>query len=533
MAENLVINGVTYPGVNILSMTNTAGATVPYAKVLTIPDYWQDHLAGKIADIRARQDAGGKDSFSFVVIADMHYPSNLGNHAPLLAEYICQKCDIHYVLLLGDVRTRGLRNTKEDVLAEFDALEIILEPIRHRTLQTQGNHDAGYGSGDYDGDGDADTYAFELSHAEIYNRIYRKTGMVGACHFDSSGTGYWVDDVSNRVRYIVLNTQNTSEEKNPDGTSKYPSMWLFRFGQSQFDLTIEALNSVPGDDWGVVLAGHCPITTTEIGDRDLMQGMLAAYKKKEAYTGEYAGTAAGGAAYTNLAEPLPDNTTDTTKWVNGYRYGSSGGPSAQAGTTLSNLIPCKKGDVIRIKGVTLRENTDRIAVFYPGSENGTRGYFNNGITASNTPVSYDGLSDGVYKFTISSTSTEEIYGFRFAMPTPDDASAVIVTVNEEIIESSGPGYDYVSVDADFSKAKGNLVGYFAGHTHADTDSSSAGFPVVTTRCDAKQENTDALKAERVAGTTTEQSFDVFTVNRKTGKIYATKIGAGADREIGY
>ena len=35
------------------------------------------------------------------------------------------------------------------------------------------------------------------------------------------------------------------------------------------------------------------------------------------------------------------------------------------------------------------------------------------------------------------------------------------------------------------------------------------------------------------GDITEQSFDVFTVNRAERKIYATKIGAGTDREISY
>jgi hypothetical protein len=38
---------------------------------------------------------------------------------------------------------------------------------------------------------------------------------------------------------------------------------------------------------------------------------------------------------------------------------------------------------------------------------------------------------------------------------------------------------------------------------------------------------------RVTRTITEQSFDVFTVNKAERKIYATKIGAGDDREIAY
>ena len=114
---------------------------------------------------------------------------------------------------------------------------------------------------------------------------------------------------------------------------------------------------------------------------------------------------------------------------------------------------------------------------------------------------------------------------------------VVVTVNEEITYTTtegegGSAYDAVNVDIDFSDAKGELIGYFGGHVHSDTQ-ADVGFPIITTRCDAKEENVASLKAEKVVGTATEQSFDVFTVNRKTKKIHATKIGAGSDRTIGY
>lgn len=138
----------------------------------------------------------------------------------------------------------------------------------------------------------------------------------------------------------------------------------------------------------------------------------------------------------NRAYPLPNNTTDTTKWVNGYRF-SATGISAQSGTTLSNDIrPCTGGDVIRIKGVTLREENDRIAIHYVGGDTNSYvvGYFNRGITSgTSTPVVYNGLIDGAYTFTLSNWGNYVIDGFRFAMPTPTDPSSVIITVNEEIV----------------------------------------------------------------------------------------------------
>lgn len=509
-----------------------------------LPDYWEQYLPDKIAAIKARQDEGGKDCFSFVVMADMHYPSNLGKLSPSIAKRILDKCDIKYALCLGDVQTRGCHNTKELLLAENEQIEEMFSPVRNRLLQTEGNHDGSYGWLDRDGDGaynntDTDenlkepaqreTYVNNLTPAELHSAIYRKVGLVGDVHFDESGSGYYIDDTANKVRYIVLNTHCNDYELQEDGTSKYPKMWVFRFTQSQFDLVIEALNNIPSASWGVIVAGHCPLFQ-EIGDREIMQGVLNAYKNKTTYTGEYAGTAEGGAAYTNLAEPLPNNTTDKTKWVNGYRISSTEiTTSSGAGKTTCNPIPIKAGDVIRIKGVSFVANVDRAGLFGADATNvGSVQYVS---ALPNSEVGYV-LNGDVHEFTVLSTNTAYKH-FRCTFNTPTNPEDIIITLNEPIVESSGGGYDAVSVDCDFSNAKGELVGYFSGHIHSDNVHSSYGFNIISTRCDAKEEHTESLKNERVAGTTTEQSFDVFTVNRATKKIYATKIGAGSNREIDY
>lgn len=94
------------------------------------------------------------------------------------------------------------------------------------------------------------------------------------------------------------------------------------------------------------------------------------------------------------------------------------------------------------------------------------------------------------------------------------------------------GWDAVTIQADFTQASGEVIAAVAGHSHADT-AGIYGIPVITTRCDAAEENDSQQKAERVAGTTTEQSFDVFTVDRGSRTIHVTKIGAGEDRTIPY
>ena len=515
-----------------------------------IPEYWNEHLAEKIETIKALHRQYGKDCFSFVHIVDMHYPSNLGKRSPLIANKIMDETQIKYALLNGDLQSRGCHSTKEQLMAENELILTMLEPLKDKALLQKGNHDGAYGWLDRDGSGgynnsdssgnvypenERESYVHNLTPQEFHEYCYRKVGMVGEVHFDETGTAYYIDDTANNARFIGLNTQCNDYELQEDGTQKYPTMWLMRFTQPQFDFLInEALINGVNDRTKIVVFGHVPLWQ-EIGDKDLMCGVLKAYKDKSTYSGTYAGTAKS-TAYTNLAEPLPTNTTDTSKWVNNYRISSSG-ISTESGTTLSNIIPCKSGDTIRIKGVTLRSSKDRVAVYYNNLE-GTMaansiapGYFQNGVVSGqDTVATYNGLEDGVYSFTVSNWGEYVVTGFRFAMPTPTDASAVVVTVNEEIVEGTASGFDAVSVSCDFTEAKGEFVGYFAGHVHYDHCTTDKGFPIITSRCDAKEENDSTLKAERVAGTITEQSFDVFTVT--PSKIYATKIGAGSDRVIG-
>ena len=133
---------------------------------------------------------------------------------------------------------------------------------------------------------------------------------------------------------------------------------------------------------------------------------------------------------TNLAIPNATNTTDTSMWVNNYRFSSSG-LAAQAGTSVSNKIQIKKGDTIKISGVTLRENTDRLYVNIiegDGEEGQAIGYFNSSVLSGGSKImSYKGYEDGVYTFFVENEYTGTINYFRFAMPTPTDFSKVKVT----------------------------------------------------------------------------------------------------------
>ena len=500
-----------------------------------IPEYWQAHIAEKAETIRALQDAGGRNAVSFVVMTDLHHYSNLGKRAPALARKLMDACDIKYALVLGDTQNRGSWTTKELVETEFAAVAEMLAPIEDRMLRTQGNHDGTWGAAL-----DGLTYPYNYTPQEIYSRIYRKSHMIPGVHTDKSGTGYYVDDAAAHFRYIVLNSQCNEYGLNADGSAKYNNRTVFRFTQSQYDMLADALMTMP-EGWAVAVFSHVPVNNSYAelfggsnGDHVLMRNMLKAYRSKTAFSGSFAGTAGAAPSYTNRAGIITANS----------RVSSSGAVKDSTGGAVTDLIPCKQGDVIRIKGLDIMSeylpdgtNSPAIAaydasgtclgVIYPKSRADAFGTAD-GVT---TYTLFHATDDGVTQVSgLSGAASIRIGGI------PIEGQEIIVTVNEEITESSGgAGYDAVRVTADFTQAKGDFVGYFSGHMHADYvyGYGDFGINIITIRCDAKEENDSTLNAERVAGTVTEQCFDVFTVNTKERIIYATRIGAGADRVIEY
>ena len=486
-------------------------AMVKPVEVDTIPEYWDAHLADKIADIKVLQDEGGKDCFAFVVMTDLHYPQNLGKRSPLLAKRIMDECDIKYAVCLGDTQTRGCHATKADLLAENVLIDAMLAPLKGRLLRTQGNHDGNYGKHD------GKTYAYRLPVEQLHGHIYRPVGMVGDAHFDASGTGYYIDDIAAKVRYIVLNTHNTAYEVDENGVQKYKNQSTFRFCQSQYDLVVEALTTIPSDDYGVVVCGHVPIATgyadnwggTE-GDAKTMRGLLSAFDKKTAYSREWAGTEGATGGYDNLFSTDGDGFKDE-----GTKYYTNWLPYDQTDNDGT-------GTVYHIQGATPYKFQFKTA----GGTASTQQYATAANVQANAASDYD---SGVVLFQHNTNSTDYKWvQFEVRKALADD---VVITANQPIIEASGGGYDAVAIDADFTAAKGELVGYFAGHMHADYvyPKSDYGVNIITTRCDGVEENDGALKAERQADSITEQSFDVFVVNKRVGKISAVKIGAGDDR----
>ncbi len=483
----------------------------------TLPDYWETYLPDKIAAIKALQAAGGKNCFSFIVMSDIHYSSNLGKRSPAIAKRIMDECDIRYALVLGDSQGSGSLASLEFTQEEWNNIHTMFKPIADRALFQCGNHDGSWGAALSDGT----TYPYNFTPEELYTLVQNKTYAHHDVVTDESGTGYYIDDVPHKVRYILLNTTCNEYVENADGSAKYNNMTHARYTQSQYDMLIEALTTVKSG-WSVVVASHVPPNdayadyfggdTTE-GDAVIMRGLLKAYKNKTSYTASWDGTA-GGTSYTNLFDP-------------------SGAGFYNDGTNIySNWIPYTSGTTYHIKG--WEDNNASWANPYKMHFSDTADAAYSGGTGlmycSNANVTAKTTADYDSSVRLIRHDTDYYTYIQFYFASQTNVDNIIITANEPIAEG-GAGYDAVSVDVDFSDANGDLISYFAGHMHKDYLYSNTdygfGFNIITTACDADL-NTSVAHTE---GTVTEQSFDVFTVNRKTGTIYATKIGAGEDREI--
>ena len=93
----------------------------------------------------------------------------------------------------------------------------------------------------------------------------------------------------------------------------------------------------------------------------------------------------------------------------------------------------------------------------------------------------------------------------------------------------------VSVDADFSKyTRGEIITVLAGDVHRDKiDCSEAGVPYIFTANAVMYYSGSASAVPRTDGDKSELLFDIITIDKKTGKIYITRVGAGEDRETEY
>jgi hypothetical protein len=129
-----------------------------------------------------------------------------------------------------------------------------------------GNHDGAWG--------DSSCYYYkQLPLETMYNLIYRKQAMDYRRVSGDNGTYYYLDNESQKMRFVFLNTHNTPRyAENEDGTAVYDRFHTDCLGQVQLDWLINTALKVPGG-YTICLFMHAPY----VGDYSQLVAIVDAF----------------------------------------------------------------------------------------------------------------------------------------------------------------------------------------------------------------------------------------------------------------
>ena len=278
-----------------------------------IPEYWQPHLAEKIAHIRGLQNP---NTAGFGLIADFHCGVN-AMHSPALMEKILTDCEIPYFYNAGDFVSGMGIIAPEDLLMEIRVSRELFGRIADKQLMALGNHDMAYSTYEpplY--------YAEFLTKEELDEHIFNPQKAFPNRVFGPGGA-FYADDARGKLRHITLNTHDTpSDDKGPDGFAVYNKFRLTGFRQDQLDWLAQVALQVPDRDWTVVLCTHESLdydTGACYYNADLLLGIINAFRKHTVFRGNN--------CYENItgydAEVSVDFTGkggDFAVWVGGHTH---------------------------------------------------------------------------------------------------------------------------------------------------------------------------------------------------------------------
>lgn len=147
-------------------------------------------------------------------------------------------------------------------------------------------------------------------------------------------------------------------------------------------------------------------------------------------------------------------------WKEGYRLNSSGTVSAQAGFTVTNFIPAKRGDVIRVKGLDFAAASEYCMVWTYNNNKTKITRAVTGMKTSSSPAEgakdvVSTESDGTQVYTVlqlgngNQLATTAVDYIRICGTLTGSAADVVITVNEPIVES-GAGETWVDLDVPYA-----------------------------------------------------------------------------------
>ena len=203
-------------------------------------------------------------------------------------------CNIPFAVISGDAGTRGSLPSAEEYLECYEKMKEHLSPIwgTDRLLLTLGNHEGCWGSKDTSS---GDYYAHQFTPEKMWSLFFRYQALDFNRVFSEDGTYYYVDNIPQKTRFIVLNSQFGGEYSVGDNGHAVNNRFKTScYGQEQLDWLADVALDMPSG-YGAVLFTHVPPmpvnggTTPYTVDCAQFNGIINAYCNKTTYSGSFSG----------------------------------------------------------------------------------------------------------------------------------------------------------------------------------------------------------------------------------------------------
>lgn len=237
---------------------------------IKIPEFWRGAFERAANVIKEKHAQFGVNAVSFVWTSDIHaYPyveTNVesGKRLGTVAKAIMDECSIPLFVSTGDLMSQSSWGSPSHIEEELLLARDYLAPVPYnQQALIMGNHDGAWG----------DNYNKQIPLEQVYNLIYRKPSMDLSRVSGGNGTYYYIDSVSQKTRFIFLNSNNTPDyEENSDGTAKYDRFRNPTYGQTQLMWLIDVALKLP-DSFDACIFSH----EYETGDMSQLSAIVDAY----------------------------------------------------------------------------------------------------------------------------------------------------------------------------------------------------------------------------------------------------------------
>ena len=151
--------------------------------------------------------------------------------------------------------------------------------------------------------------------------------------------------------------------------------------------------------------------------------------------------------------------------------------------------------------------------------------FNNAWVA-NSLMSLPADYDAVIMTHIIWNSKQTTYDYSSMLEWNRQICDIINAFNSRTsVTCNGAVYDFSGV------TNGRVILYHGGHMHTDINYAYNGVNIVVTTCDSYKQQLPIGNSGRRLGDTTENAFDVVTIDKGNGKIFFDRIGFGESRSF--